>query len=116
MENPSSRLPFNRFYQEVFLAEHRQPLNVALHVFGTLISAAYIVAILVYAHPAWLLLYPAIHALPGLLGHRFFERDAQVGDVRVLRKDYPAYWFIAGNHLLTLAVLTGKRPRADARA
>ncbi|KNZ34355.1 MAG: hypothetical protein AD742_03015 [Methylibium sp. NZG] len=50
----------------------------------------------------WLaLLFPVVHAAPGLVGHRLFERDAKVGDVRVLRKDFSPLWFIAANHRLT---------------
>ena len=34
-------------------------------------------------------------------GNRLFERNAVVGDVRVLRRDFSTLWFIAGNHVMT---------------
>jgi hypothetical protein len=110
----AQRLPFSRFYREVFLAEHTHPANIALHVLGTLASLAFVPLVIVYFSLWWLLLYPVIHALPGLLGHRLFERNASVGDVRVMRKDYPGVWFIAGNHLLTLMLFTGTLRRGRA--
>jgi hypothetical protein len=117
MVSRADRLPFRRFYREVFLAEHRHPINIALHAGATLASAAYVVAVLAYSASAWwLLLYPAVHAVPGLVGHRLFERNANVGDVRVLRRDYPAIWFIAGNHLMTLMLLSGRLASARADA
>lgn len=45
------------------------------------------------------------YAAPGLLDHRLYERNVQVGDVRVLRKDFSPLWFIAGNHVLTYEVV-----------
>jgi hypothetical protein len=56
---------------------------------------------------AWGLLYPVVHAAPGLIGHRLFERNAEVGDVRLDRTDHPLWWFIIGNHLMFLDVLFG---------
>jgi hypothetical protein len=54
----------------------------------------------------WLaLLYPVVHAAPGLMGHRLFERDAAVGDMRVLRQDHSPLWFMAGNHVMTWDLL-----------
>ena len=38
----STRIPFETFYREVFLPEHRHPLNVALHIGGTLAGLAWI--------------------------------------------------------------------------
>jgi hypothetical protein len=54
-----------------------------------------------------LLTYPVVHAAPGLIGHRLFERDARVGDVRVTRADHPRWWFILANHRLAFDLLTG---------
>ena len=95
------RINFNQFYDHHFLAEHQHPGNVALHIFGTVAGAAFVPATLLSAQPWWALLYPIVHAVPGLLGHRLFERNATVGDVRVLRNDFPLWWFIIGNHRLT---------------
>lgn len=95
---PAKRTGFTQFYYEVFLPEHQQLANVALHVFGTVGSAVFLLWVVWTGWPWLALLYPLIHALPGLIGHRLFERDAQVGDVRVLRQDHSPLWFIAGNH------------------
>jgi hypothetical protein len=103
-----TRADFERFYHQVYLAEHRHPANVALHVTGTLAALA-LVGVAIVAGPLWLaLLFPVVHAAPGLVGHRLFERNAAVGDVRVLRRDFPAWWFIIANHRLTLALLFGR--------
>lgn len=37
-----TRAPFQTFYRDVFLPEHRHPLNVALHIAGTLAGLAWI--------------------------------------------------------------------------
>jgi hypothetical protein len=71
---------------------------VALHVFGTVLGLALLPAVLFAGWPWLALLFPVVHAAPGLVGHRLFERDATVGDVRVLRKDHSPLWFIVGNH------------------
>ncbi|MFM2398098.1 MAG: hypothetical protein RL341_255 [Pseudomonadota bacterium] len=103
---PKNHIDFDTFYRTVFLAEHRHPLNIALHVLGTLGGLAWLVAAPLMGL-AWLvLLFPAVHALPGLIGHRLVERDAAVGDVRVTRKDYSPLWFIAANHRMTWALIT----------
>jgi hypothetical protein len=109
--NPTSTLPaaaktFSDFYRQIFLPEHQHTGNIALHVAGTLGSIAFVVFMFINATPWWALLHPVLHALPGLLGHRLWERNAAVGDVRVTRKDYPPLWFIAGNHWMTWDVLT----------
>lgn len=99
MHKPS----FDEFYRHHFLPEHQHPANVALHVLATLASAAFLIAVLLlpWPWPGLALLYPIVHAAPGLIGHRLFERNAAVGDVRITRSDFPLWWFIAGNHRLT---------------
>ena len=99
------KVRFFDFYHGVFLGEHRNPKNVALHVFGTLFSLVYLVIVLASDYPWLALLYPVAHAAPGLLGHRLFERDGSVGDLRVNRKDYSPLWFIAANHVMTAELL-----------
>jgi hypothetical protein len=100
------RTNFSQFYREVFLPEHRQPANVALHVLGTVAGIVFLVWVF-WAGWLWLaLLFPVVHALPGLIGHRLFERNAQVGDVRVLRQDHSPLWFIVGNHRMLWELLT----------
>ena len=83
---------FSTFYRDVFLPEHQQPLNVALHIFGTLAGLAWIAATLA-APGFWkfaVLLFPVVHGAPGLIGHRLVERSEAVGDARWRRRDYPA--------------------------
>ena len=96
---------FGSFYDHHFLAEHQHPANRALHVAGTLVGLAWLPLVLWAGWPWLVLLFPVVHAAPGLLGHRLFERNALVGDVRVLRKDFSPLWFIAANHRLTFDVL-----------
>ena len=102
----TSRINFSQFYRQVFLPEHQRPANMVLHVFGTVASAVFLVWAFWTGWPWLALLYPVIHAVPGLVGHRLFERNAQVGDVRVLRQDYSPLWFIAGNHRMLWELLT----------
>jgi hypothetical protein len=114
----NTRPSFAEFYEQHFLPEHRHPANVALHVAGTLLGLAWLpIALFALGSPLWLLLFPLIHAAPGLIGHRLFERNAAVGDVRVLRKDFPSRWFIVANHRMSWDLLTGRRtpstPTAD---
>jgi hypothetical protein len=92
---------FDTFYRDVYHAEHRHPANVALHVAGTIGGLGFLVVTLASPLPWLALLFPAVHALPGLLGHRLFERNPAVGDLRVLRRDFPGWWFIIANHRLT---------------
>jgi hypothetical protein len=98
-----------QFYVDHFRAEHRHPANVALHMFGVLASAASVVIALWGAKPWLALAYPVVHAVPGLLGHRLFERNLAVGDLRLTRQDFPVLWFILANHLLFAEVLAGRR-------
>jgi len=108
IENKAS---FETFYREVFLQEHRQPVNVALHMLGTFTGLVFIVWVLSLPlawYPA-LLLFPVVHGAPGLLGHRLLERNAVVGDARWQRKDYPMSWFIAANHRMAFDRLIGRK-------
>lgn len=98
------RLSFAEFYRTVFLAEHTHPVNIALHITGTLLGTVLIPGALLIGSPWLIPLYPVVHALPGLIGHRFLERNVAVGDIRVMRKDYSPLWFIVGNHILTYQV------------
>ena len=94
---------FEDFYQRVFLPEHTHPINVALHMLGTFAGLGYIIAVLtlpVHWLPA-LLGFPVVHAVPGLIGHRWLERNVAVGDARWRRTDFPGWWFIVANHRMT---------------
>jgi hypothetical protein len=105
MSTPAPRISFAAFYRDVFLPEHRHPLNRALHIVGTLAGLAYVVWVFTWPLSGWWLalgLFPAVHALPGLVGHRLWERNTAVGDARWRRTDHPAWWFIVGNHRLTM--------------
>lgn len=109
---PPSRPGFADFYREHFRAEHQHPANVSLHVLGVLGSAVWLVVTINSQMPWLALAYPVVHAAPGLLGHRLFERNAAVGDVRVLRRDFPLAWFLLANHVLVLELmLRGLRRR-----
>jgi hypothetical protein len=106
------RLPFDAFYREVFLPEHQHPLNIAMHVTGTLFGLTWLA--LALSAPSWwkaaVLLFPVAHAAPGLLGHRLWERHPTVGDARWRRTDVSPWRFILANHRLALDVLRGRRP------
>ena len=100
IKDDRDKASFETFYREVFLQEHRHPFNVALHMFGTFIGLAFIAWVLTQPlawYPA-LLLFPVVHAAPGLVGHRLVERNTAIGDARWQRKDFPMSWFIAANH------------------
>jgi hypothetical protein len=99
---------FQSFYYEHFLPEHRHPHNIALHVLGTLLGLVWLPVSLLSAWPWLVVLFPLVHAAPGLIGHRLFERNERVGDLRVLRTDFPKSWFIAANHRLACDVLRGR--------
>jgi hypothetical protein len=103
-------MTYAEFYAGPYLAEHHHPVNVALHVLGTLAGLALIAAGLTVISQWWILLFPIVHAAPGLIGHRLFERSEEVGDLRVLRQDFPATWFIRANHQLTWRLLTLRSP------
>jgi hypothetical protein len=104
------RQRFIDFYRTQYRAEHRVPANVALHLAGVALGLGVIVAGIAQG-PLWMIvLFPIAHALPGLVGHRLFERDAEVGDLRMLRNDVPPWWFIIANHMLAVDVLLPFRP------
>jgi hypothetical protein len=105
---PEAKMSFNMFYRQHFLAEHQHIGTVALHVLGTLAGLVFAVWAVMSAWPWLLVLFPVVHAVPGLIGHRIWERNAQVGDLRILRQDFPRWWFIVANHRLTWRLLTGK--------
>ncbi len=96
---------FRFFYVHHFRPEHAHPANIGLHLFGVLASGVLVLAAPWTACPWLVLAYPIVHAGPGLLGHRLFERNLAVGDVRLDRTDFPLWWFIIGNHILLAEVL-----------
>jgi hypothetical protein len=97
---------FKSFYATAYRSEHRHPANLALHMLGVVAGLALIGASLTI-WPLWTALaFPVVHVVPGLLGHRLFDRDEAVGDVRMTRQDYPLWWFLLANHLMAVRVLT----------
>jgi hypothetical protein len=97
---------FTQFFATVYRSDHRHPINLALHIIGVVAGLAVIAASLT-VWPLWTaLLFPAVHVAPGLLGHRLFDRDDAVGDVRLTRTDYPLWWFLIANHIMAARVLT----------
>lgn len=101
-EPRSSRISFGEFYSHHFLAEHRQPGNIALHLVGTALGLALIPLSLTIWSPFALLAFPIVHVVPGLIGHRLFEPNPEVGNLRVDRKDFPLWWFLGANHLMAI--------------
>jgi hypothetical protein len=97
--------PFWAFYHGAYRDDHQTWQNKALHIFGTLSGLALLVASLTIIPIWWSLAFPIVHAAPGLLGHRLFERNPELGDVRFVGGQYPSLWFIAANHVMTFEVL-----------
>jgi hypothetical protein len=99
-------MTFKHFYRAHYIPEHQHPGTIALHFIGT-VAALVLLGLAATVWPLWsALLFPVVHVAPGLIGHRLFERNAAVGDVRVTRKDVPLWWFVVGNHILTARILT----------
>jgi hypothetical protein len=66
---------------------------------GTFGGLALLIASVTIIPLWWALAFPIVHAVPGLIGHRLFERNAELGDVRVFNGAYPGHWFMGANHL-----------------
>jgi hypothetical protein len=75
--------------------------NRAFHIFGTLAGIALLIASITLIPIWWAPAFPVVHAVPGLIGHRLFERNANLGDVRVFQRDYSGHWFMVANHIMT---------------
>ncbi len=97
---------YQNFYRTVFLAEHRSTIAIATHVFGTLLGILWLVFAIVSKDYWFCLLFPIVHAAPGLIGHRIAERNPEVGDIRITRKDFPLWWFIVGNHQMSWELIS----------
>jgi hypothetical protein len=110
-ESTSRMHDISEFYATVFREEHRSTANIAMHMIGTVAGIGLLVASATIISGWWALLFPVVHAAPGLIGHRLFERDDTVGDVRLTRQDYPLWWFIVANHRMSFDVLTGRYSR-----
>jgi hypothetical protein len=102
-------ISYAEFYAGPYRSDHCHPANLALHMLGTVAGLALLAAAALGAvAPWWALAFPIVHAAPGLIGHRLFDRDAAIGDLRITRSDYPLWWFIRANHRMTLDVLIGR--------
>ncbi len=105
-DSSKNQVSFSDFYASAYRAEHQHPVNLALHIVGVfagfgLLAASFTV------WPWWTALgFPIAHVAPGLLGHRLFDRDNTVGDIRLTRTDFPLWWFLLANHLMAARVLT----------
>jgi hypothetical protein len=100
------RMSFHDFYATVYREDHQHPINLALHIIGVFAGLGLIGASLT-VWPLWAMLgFPIAHVAPGLIGHRLFDRDDEVGDIRLTRTDFPLWWFLIANHLMALRVLT----------
>jgi hypothetical protein len=96
---------FMEFYRNAYWDEHKVPINIALHVVGTIAGVVLIIASLTVISPWWALAFPIVSIGPGLLGHRLFERAEAIGDARIFRTDVPGWWFIVANHIMTAQLL-----------
>jgi hypothetical protein len=109
----STRSNFIEFYRGAYADDHATWPNRALHLFGTFSGLTLIIASFTVIPLHWALAFPVVHAVPGLIGHRLFERNAALGDVRVFSGAYPSWWFMVANHLraveLLLVLVRGRR-------
>ena len=101
---------FAEFYRHHYREDHSRPANVALHITGTVAGLALLASSVAIISPWWALAFPLVHAAPGLVGHRLFERNPAIGDIRVVGGNFPGLWYIAANHIATARVLTGRKP------
>src|SRR5262249_50922931 len=61
-------------YWDIFVVKHRNPFNIALHVWGVIIFYGLLIAVWMTRNP-WLLFLLPSSQLVGLAGHYFFERN-----------------------------------------
>lgn len=102
----SQRIDFNTFYKTEYRSDHQHPANLALHIFGVLAGLGLIAASFTI-WPLWTILgFPVVHIAPGLIGHKYFDRDEELGDIRLTRTDFPLWWFLIANHLMAVRVMT----------
>lgn len=99
------RTRFYLFYNKVYLPEHQDPRTVFFHALGTVMGLIWIPVSIVFLHPITIVCFPVIHGVPGILAHRFFERNEEVGNLRINRKDYSNLWFMLANHIFTFQLI-----------
>jgi hypothetical protein len=103
------KMRFADYYRDHFIPEHQHPVNIGLHVIGAISAVALVIASVTVIPIWWALMFPIVQGLPGLIGHRFFERDADFGDLRFTRTDAPFYWATLAGFVMAARVLVGRR-------
>lgn len=103
-----SRGSFKEFYHGAYADDHATRANRICHVIGTVAGLALLVACATVISSWWALAFPFVHAVPGLVGHRLFERNPDIGDLRVFDGTYPGPWFMAANHLRLWDMIRGR--------
>jgi hypothetical protein len=96
---------FMDFYRKDYWDEHKVPVNIAIHMAGTIAGLLLLIASVTVISAWWALAFPVVHVVPGLIGHRLFERAEAIGDARIFRTDVPGWWFIIANHMMTARML-----------
>jgi hypothetical protein len=96
---------FMDFYREAYWEEHNVPMNLALHMLGTIAGVVLLIASATIISPWWALAFPIVHIVPGLIGHLLFERAEAIGYARIFRTDVPGWWFVAANHMMTAQMI-----------
>jgi hypothetical protein len=97
----AKRGSFKQFYNGAYRDDHATMGNRVFHIAGTLAGLALIAVSLTVVSLWWALAFPIVHAVPGLVGHRLFERNSALGDIRVFQGKYPGHWYMLANHMMT---------------
>jgi hypothetical protein len=105
-----TRAAFETFYRTTYREDHKHPANRALHMIGTVAGLAMLVASVTVIPLWWALSFPFVHAVPGLIGHRLFDRNEALGDIRIFSGTVPVYWYMIANHLMTVDVVWSTLP------
>jgi hypothetical protein len=98
MAKPSFK-GFWNFYHGAYTNDHSRFPNRMLHHVGVVSGLTLLAASITIIPIWWALAFPLAHALPGLIGHRLYERNPQIGDLRVFDGTYPGIWFMIANHI-----------------
>jgi hypothetical protein len=102
---PAGRGNFMQFYHSAYRDDHSTWPNRAFHITGTIAGLTLLAASFTVIPVWWALAFPVVHAVPGLIGHRLFERNPEMGDMRVFHGNYPGLWYMAANHMMTAQTL-----------
>jgi hypothetical protein len=99
---PAHFASFGEFYP-YYLEQHTNRVSRRLHVSGTLLAIAVVVAAIVSGRWLWLLAAPLVGYLPAWCGHVLFERNSPA----TFR--HPLY-SLRGDFVMLAEVLSGRRP------